>query len=238
MADSKLSALTADTTPTSDDLLYVVNDPGGTPTGRKVTIANLAAALAANSTFTAALAASSAFTAAFAPSAGSEKVLAETTLGATTADITFSSIPATYKHLRIEGRCRATAATSYGYVLVQVGHTTVDSGTNYNGLGFQNITTDYSGDRTNLAVGRTPQNTASANIFSMIHIHIQDYLTTSYWRFIEGRGHLNVGGTGHLYTSTGHWKNTTQTLDVIKVYPDSGSWAAGTQLRLVGIAAP
>lgn len=40
MADSKLSALTADTSPTSDDLVYVVNDPGGTPGSKKVTLAN------------------------------------------------------------------------------------------------------------------------------------------------------------------------------------------------------
>lgn len=42
MADTKLSALTADTSPTSDDLVYTVNDPGGTPASRKVTLANFA----------------------------------------------------------------------------------------------------------------------------------------------------------------------------------------------------
>lgn len=41
MADTKLTALTADATPTSDDLVYAVNDPGGTPASRKVTAANL-----------------------------------------------------------------------------------------------------------------------------------------------------------------------------------------------------
>lgn len=43
MADSKLTDLTADTAPTSDDLLYLVNDPAGTPVDRKVTVGNLAA---------------------------------------------------------------------------------------------------------------------------------------------------------------------------------------------------
>jgi hypothetical protein len=46
MADTKVSALTADTAPTSDDLIYTVTDPGGTPASRKVTIANLWAAQA------------------------------------------------------------------------------------------------------------------------------------------------------------------------------------------------
>lgn len=42
MADTKLSNLTADATPTTDDITYVVNDPGGTPVSRKVTLANIA----------------------------------------------------------------------------------------------------------------------------------------------------------------------------------------------------
>lgn len=41
MADSKITGLTADTSPTTDDLVVTVNDPGGTPANRKVTIANL-----------------------------------------------------------------------------------------------------------------------------------------------------------------------------------------------------
>lgn len=41
MADQKASALTADASPTTDDIVYVVNDPGGTPASRKVTLSNL-----------------------------------------------------------------------------------------------------------------------------------------------------------------------------------------------------
>jgi hypothetical protein len=40
MADSKLTALTEDTAPTGDDLIYVVNDPGGSPLQKKVTLSN------------------------------------------------------------------------------------------------------------------------------------------------------------------------------------------------------
>lgn len=43
MADAKITDLTADTSPTTDDLLVSVNDPSGTPANRKVTIANLIA---------------------------------------------------------------------------------------------------------------------------------------------------------------------------------------------------
>ncbi len=41
MANVKITALTADTTPTSDDLVVTVNDPAGVPANRKVTAGNL-----------------------------------------------------------------------------------------------------------------------------------------------------------------------------------------------------
>lgn len=41
MADQKLTELTEATAATTDDLLYVVNDPGGTPVGKKITFDNL-----------------------------------------------------------------------------------------------------------------------------------------------------------------------------------------------------
>jgi len=41
MADTQLVDLTEDTSPTTDDIVYVVNSPGGTPADRKVTLANL-----------------------------------------------------------------------------------------------------------------------------------------------------------------------------------------------------
>ena len=39
--DSKITALTEDTSPTTDDLIVTVNDPGGTAADRKVTLNNL-----------------------------------------------------------------------------------------------------------------------------------------------------------------------------------------------------
>lgn len=41
MADTKITGLTALTTPSSDDILPIVDDPGGTPVTKKITVANL-----------------------------------------------------------------------------------------------------------------------------------------------------------------------------------------------------
>lgn len=41
MADSKLSAITENTSPALEDLVYTVDDPGGTPVEKRVSLANL-----------------------------------------------------------------------------------------------------------------------------------------------------------------------------------------------------
>lgn len=48
--DKKITQLTEDTSPTSDDLVVTVNDPSGTPANKKVTLANLVKGLGLAST--------------------------------------------------------------------------------------------------------------------------------------------------------------------------------------------
>lgn len=45
MADLKITGLTADVAPTTDDLVVTVNDPAGTPANKKVTLSNLSLGL-------------------------------------------------------------------------------------------------------------------------------------------------------------------------------------------------
>jgi hypothetical protein len=52
MADSRVTALDANTTVLSTDLLYLVDDPGGTPKGEKATVANVLKAANRYFTFT------------------------------------------------------------------------------------------------------------------------------------------------------------------------------------------
>jgi hypothetical protein len=53
MADKKVSALTAATSTTSEDLLLVIDDPNGTPVSKKITVKNFLGTIASNTTFNA-----------------------------------------------------------------------------------------------------------------------------------------------------------------------------------------
>lgn len=53
MADSKLKDLTNEASPTLDDLIYLLNDPAGTPADRKAALSAVATLFAGSSTFTA-----------------------------------------------------------------------------------------------------------------------------------------------------------------------------------------
>ena len=44
MADTKITALTANSTPLGTDLTVIIDDPGGTPLSQKITLADLFAA--------------------------------------------------------------------------------------------------------------------------------------------------------------------------------------------------
>ena len=71
MADSKITALTALTTPATEDLLAIVDDPSGTPITKKVTIANLLTLFLSNVVVQVLTSASGTYT----PTTGMKKVL-------------------------------------------------------------------------------------------------------------------------------------------------------------------
>ena len=51
MADKKVSALTALSSSSSEDLLLIVDDPNGTPASKKITVKNFFGAVASNTVF-------------------------------------------------------------------------------------------------------------------------------------------------------------------------------------------
>lgn len=170
-------------------------------------------------------------------------VISEQTLGSAAAQIDFTSIPQTYKHLRIEGRARCSTASNDIYIAVQVGNGSVDTGSNYRGVGWQSSVSatvfDYNNtSRSDITFGRIPGSTADADVWSLVTFEIQDYTGTTYWRTMKGEANVHVSSTSAiLYRALGEWKNKASAIDTIRVKPASGNFITGSQLRLIGIPA-
>ena len=170
-------------------------------------------------------------------------VLAETTLGSDTANIEFSSISAAYRHLRIEGQLRTTeASVTAGYLCVRVGNGSVDTGaTNYRAFAYNLSTPDYtSTGRAEFIPGKIPAATADADVFGHFEMLIHDYKGTTYWRLMTARCVYMAATTavGGYWDGQGQWKNKANAINVVRVYPLTGNFLAGSSLRLIGIPAP
>lgn len=167
------------------------------------------------------------------------QLIQEQTLGSAAAYIEFTSIPATYKHLRIEGRLRGDAAgVTQVYACVRVGSSnTVDTGaTNYRAVAVKEGTVDYnSTGRAEFIPAKVNAATSDADTWGWFELQIQDYLTTTYWRLMHGRAQVHTTSSETAFwEGTGHWKNKANAINVVRVYPLTGNWITGSQLRLIG----
>lgn len=156
--------------------------------------------------------------------------IANTTTTSTTAGITFSSIPGTYKHLLIIGNAKAsTGNTDIG---VQMNG---DTGSNYNAhmLYGNSVGTQgsyrYNGTRAQL----TDWSYTDTNVFNLMHGTIHNYANTNLWKIINfksSRG--NTGGGNDVGQS--YWRSTSA-ITSLYIFGTTGNLAAGCTFSLYGI---
>ena len=159
----------------------------------------------------------------FAPS-GAYDSIATTTLSTSTATITFSSIPATYKHLQIRMICKDSNAGSYSGAISGAAPMYVrfnsDSGGNYAShqvLGNGSAVSAYGPTSiTAFYVGSTfsNSNAATNNMFATAIIDILDYTDTSKYktgRVLSGFNQNNAAGANPdaISLGSGLWMNTS-----------------------------
>lgn len=212
MADSKVTALTATTSPATTDLLYVVTTPGGTPASKKATLADVRTGM----------------------QVGMVKI-ASVGSGAT---FDFTSIPATYSHLKIVLQARGDTAAAGTAVHM---HFNNDTAGNYDSETIDAInTTLTSGAQVATAnnfIGGIPANTATANQAGMIEITIPNYASTTFFK-----NYLAVGGNDQtqlvadqiMRITQGQWRSTAA-INRVTIVPGAGNFAAGSTATLYGM---
>jgi hypothetical protein len=164
------------------------------------------------------------------PAGTTYKPIASQTLSSTSSLISFSSIAQEYTDLIliISGSASGSVA-----VYLRVGNNSVDGGTNYsNTYMFGNASNANSGRNTSTNQMfsfdmNTPQSTGT--------IHFQNYSNSTTNKTVLARG--GFAGTGSsLFATVNLWRSTSP-INIIEIFPSSGTFSTGSTFTLYGIAA-
>lgn len=221
MADTKLTALTATTSPATTDIMYVVTDPGTTPVSKKVTLANLKTALGV-----------------ITPAMVRISQVVVGVGGASTID--FSSIPATYESLRIVMTARndkAAVESNDGWLRFNN-----DSGSNYDMQWAATVNTTASGGelyaQAKSYIGSIAAATATANVASQFDIVIAGYARTvfnkQYFATNSFKARVTTGGLV-IASVAGFWRSTAA-INQVTLLATSDKFVEGSVATLYGIS--
>ena len=149
------------------------------------------------------------------------------------ADVTFTSIPATYKHLQVRGIMRSDG-TLDGFNT----QFNSDTGSNYarhrlygNG---STVAADANSPRTNITLADGVLTSAGASIFGAVVFDIVDYANTNKYKTVKSLGGNDKNGSGTIWFNSGLWMNTNA-ITSVKIFPGDGNWVQYTQFALYGI---
>lgn len=163
--------------------------------------------------------------------AGAYDSLATVTLSATTANVMFSGIPQTYKHLqfRVLGRGTYAAAGLTAYLNLNGNGNT---GYRHHLYGNGSAASAYavSGYGT---IGGIPGSTVTANVFGGAIFDLLDYTNTSKTKTLRYLAGFDANGSGELMLGSSY-SNLTAAVTSVDFTVD-GSWTSGTTISLYGI---
>lgn len=158
--------------------------------------------------------------------------------GGGASTITFSSIPATYKHLQVRGISRDTSSTYASNDMVM--QLNSDTGANYSwhrlyGTGSA-AAADAASGASYMDIGQESTAAASASFFGTSVVDILDYADTNKYKTVRCLTgiDLNGGTDGRIMLTSGNWRSTSAVTTVL-VKPVSGNFAQYSSFALYGI---
>ena len=158
--------------------------------------------------------------------------IATQTLGATAADVTFSSISGSYTDLVLITQNKMNG--SQANLRIQVGNGSVDTGSNYSD-------TYLSGNGTSATSGRdssvnhiffTNVSYPQTTTFNFSIHNFQNYSNTTTYKTVLSRSNNSAIGTDAV---VGLWRSTSA-INIIKIFPANNNFETGSTFTLYGIA--
>lgn len=170
---------------------------------------------------------------------GALELISEVVTSGSAADVTFSAIAATYRHLEVvvNGRGNAGGVSNIDLRLQLNG----DVGANYDyavaeSSGSGGTAFFGAAAQTSIFLGRLSAATAPADVPSLIEFEIGDYRGTTFQKSISSRcAHKlanNAGGTNQL-TAGGAWRSSAA-VTAVRLFPSGSTFVDGTLVSLYG----
>lgn len=160
------------------------------------------------------------------PAGATYTPLATTTLGSATTSYTFSSISGSYTDLVVIFSGKQGTATDFFSIQVNG-----DTGSNYS-------LSDFYGSGSSAGAFRASNVTKMGRLpvvqDSMARINFMNYSNTTTYKTILSRGDSAADST---HAVVGLWRSTSAITSITLVFDSGGTFAAGSQFTLYGIAA-
>lgn len=177
-----------------------------------------------------------------APSAGGAMTLiAENLLGADAASVSFTSIPGTFRHLKLVYQARTTEATVDNYTWIRFNN---DSSTNYDYVLWENYITSTTNSgaaaQTKGRIGDIPGSTsADSHMAGTGEILIPNYAGTTFWKgahsdffFTDALGTTNNPVRGEAGVT---WRDASA-ITRVDLLPTANNFKAGSLFSLYGLS--
>jgi hypothetical protein len=164
--------------------------------------------------------------------------IADSVLSAAAASVTFSSIPGTYRHLKLFSTARTDAAVTSALLQVQPN---ADTGANYTFQRLHSTGATVAGGantgQTAIQAGNVPGTGTAAAYAAGAEITLYDYASTVLDKAFSVSAQVMDGTTLFLYRYEGFWgPATVAAITSLILTPGSGNFAAGSVFSLYGLS--
>ena len=163
---------------------------------------------------------------------GSLTLIAEQLLLSNAATVTFSSIPNTYRHLRLVAVGRMTTATTEDYVYIRFNG---DTGSNYDEIRSNNGGFGQSSAQTKSRIGDFPGSTAPSGSAGQFELLIPAYALTTFHKTVRSNsGVWDQSSSGVMNEFFARWRDTSA-INALELSLGSGSFITGSIFSLYGM---
>ena len=174
------------------------------------------------------------------PDFGAYESIATTTLSSSTASVTFSSIPQTYKHLQLRLMARDTRTITGNPIDMYVNSdSTYTNYANHYLSGSGSSASSGGGQAASqfLPAGVSAGASAGSNIFGVAVMDFLDYTNTNKYKTVRALSGYDNNGSGEADFLSGVWLNTSAITSILLYPRTSTNFVQYSSFALYGIKA-